>query len=310
MYCIGVDLGGTSVKLGLFDSDGNLVDKAETPTRAERGCEEVFREIANAVESISKKHSLMRTEIEVGVGIPGPIDENGYVEALVNLNMYDVYPEQILTDMLGGVRVVAANDANVAALGELWQGAGKGCKSLFLVTLGTGVGGGVVINGKPLQGVLGMAGEIGHIMVNPDEPEVCSCGGIGHLDQMASARGIVRNAKRFLAADNRASIMRNVQELSAKDVFDAAKSGDSIAEATIDYCMSFLGRTLASVSYILDPDVILIGGGVAKAGEYLLNVVNDHFVRYPKLRKQLTPIRLAQLGNDAGMYGAARLVLP
>ncbi len=308
-YCIGVDMGGTTTKIGLFSSEGKLMDKKEIPTRVALGRKSVFQDIAACIRTLTQAHAVMLSDCSVGMGVPGPIDETGYADVMVNLDMYDFYPGKELSELLDGIPVKAANDANVAALGEMWQGGGKGYKSLLFVTLGTGVGGGIILNERILHGAHGLGGEIGHIWVNPDEPETCNCGGHGCLDQMASATGIVRNAKRFMAKSEKPSALEKFDNLTAKDVFDAAKAGDAIAEKTVDYCMGFLGKNIADVTYVIDPEVVVIGGGLSKAGQYLLDVVYNHYKRYPKLKKCLSDFRLAELGGDAGMYGAARLAL-
>lgn len=308
-YSIGIDMGGTTTKIGLFSAEGQLLQWKEIPTRSALGLDVVFCDMADCVRSLCAEHQLALKDCAVGIGVAGPVEKNGYVEGLVNLNLYNLYPADELSQRLDGIPVAIGNDANVAALGELWQGGGKDCSSLLFVTLGTGVGGGLVVNGRVINGCHGLGGEIGHIKVNPDEPELCNCGGRGCLDQMASATGIVRNAKRFLAKDSSESVLRSMESFSAKDVFDAAKAGDPIAEQTIDYCMSFLGKTIADVNYIVDPEVVVLGGGLSKAGQYLLDVVYRHYDHYPTLTPSRSRFALAQLGSDAGMYGAAKLAL-
>lgn len=308
-YCIGIDMGGTTVKLGLFSDKGLLLERDEIATRWQLGRQTVFDDIGASVRIMTDRRGISLHECAAGFGVAGPIDAQGYADAVVNLNMYDFYPGRELSEKLDNIPVTAANDANVAALGEMWQGGGKGYRDLLFITLGTGVGSGIILNEKIVHGARGLAGEIGHIQVNPDEPEICSCGGRGCLDQMASATGIVRNAKRFLSEANRKSSLSGMTDFTAKDVFDAAKSGDCIASKTVDYCMGFLGKSIADVSYVIDPEIVVIGGGMSKAGQYLLDVVFDHYRRYPKLKKTLCDFALADLGGDAGMYGAARLAL-
>lgn len=308
-YSIGIDMGGTTTKIGLFHTEGVMLHWEEIPTRVAMGLDVMFQDIADKVQALGRQNSISLQDCCVGIGVAGPVEEDGHVEGLVNLNMYDLYPAKELSQRLGGIPVAIGNDANVAALGELWQGGGKGCKSLFFITLGTGVGGGLIVNEQLIHGHHGLGGEIGHIKVNPHEPELCNCGGRGCLDQMASASGIVRNAKRFLAKEQADSVLRKVENFTAKDVFDAAKSGDSIAEQTVDYCMSFLGKAIADVSYIIDPEMVVLGGGLSQAGQYLLDVVYGHYDRYPTLSKQRCAFALAKLGSQAGMYGAAKLAL-
>lgn len=308
-YCIGIDMGGTTTKFGLFSANGKLIQQKEIPTRVSLGKNTMFQDIARTVKELAFENSVDLNTCGIGMGVAGPVEESGYVEAIVNLNMYNFYPGKDLSALLGGIPVVVGNDANVAALGEMWQGGGKGHKSMVFITLGTGVGSGVIVNEKIVPGAHGLGGEIGHIWVNPEEPETCSCGGHGCLDQMASATGIVRNVKRFLEKESIDSSLRHLENMTAKDVFDAAKSGDGIAEKTIDYCMSFLGKNIADINYIIDPEVVVIGGGLSKAGKYLLDVIFKHYTYYPRLKKCRTEFVLAQLGGNAGMYGAARLAL-
>lgn len=308
-YCIGIDMGGTTVKLGLFSREGQLLERDEIATRWQLGRQTVLKDIAASARTLTGRRKIPLHDCTAGFGVAGPIDSQGYADAVVNLNMYDFYPGRELSEKLDNIPVTAANDANVAALGEMWQGGGKGYQNLLFITLGTGVGSGIVLNEKIIHGAHGLAGEIGHIWVNPHEPETCSCGGKGCLDQMASATGIVRNARRFLAKTEAESSLRQINDLTAKDVFDAAKAGDAVARETVDYCMGFLGKSIADVSYVIDPEIVVIGGGMSKAGQYLLDVVFDHYRRYPKLKKTLCRFALADLGGDAGIYGAARLAL-
>lgn len=302
-------MGGTNTGIGLFTRDGVLLERQEIATRTAAGWQSIFSEIADCVHGMMKRWDLTLQSCGVGIGVPGPVEANGYVESCVNLNMYDFYPAKSLSQMMGGARVCVANDANVAALGEMWQGGGKGYRSLVVVTLGTGVGSGIIVNEKIMYGAHGLAGEIGHIWVNPSEPEICNCGGRGCLDQMASATGVVRNARRMLEKTQADSLLRGVENMTAKNVLDAAKQGDEIACKTVDYCMGFLGKSLADVSYVADPEVFVIGGGVSKAGQYLLDVIYEHYRKYPKLKQRLAHFALAELGADAGIYGAARLAL-
>ena len=198
-YCFGIDIGGTSIKMGLFDTEGNLLDKWEIPTRKENGREAVLTDIATSVqEKISEKKIAPGEVCGAGMGVPGPVEPDGYVSLCVNLGWRDCNPGRELSQMLGGLLVRAANDANVAALGEFWRGGAQGCSNVVLLTLGTGVGGGVIINGKVVDGVHGAGGELGHVVVNPDETLQCNCGNYGCLEQYASATGVVRVAGRIL----------------------------------------------------------------------------------------------------------------
>lgn len=244
----------------------------------------------------------------VGVGVPGPVDGNGIVHKAVNLGWEQFDLKKELTGLLGGMRVEGGNDANVAALGEMWKGGGQGYRNLVAVTLGTGVGGGIIINGEIMTGSNGAGGEIGHIHVEDNETERCGCGNLGCLEEYASATGIVRLANRMLAASDKESVLRN-GEVSAKAVFDAVKAGDELAVETARKFGEYLGKGLGVIAGILDPEIIVIGGGVSKAGEVLFEYIKPPFERTAFQGCRNTIFALATLGNDAGIYGAAKMVL-
>lgn len=308
--CFGVDLGGTTVKMGLFTDGGLLLQDWEIPTRKEEKGAYVLDDIAASINEKIEKEALDTDDIiGVGIGVPGPVTPSGIVKGCVNIGWGDTPVEESLKDKTGFM-VKAGNDANVAALGELWQGGGKGNQSLVMITLGTGVGGGIVVDGKIIKGTHGAAGEIGHMSVVYDETETCNCGKIGCLEQVASATGIVKEAKRFLAQDSTPSNLREMKDFTAKDVFDEARNGDAVALKTVDRLGLYLGIALGHISCVIDPDVFIIGGGVSRAGDFLIDAIQKHYVEkaYPQCKK--TPIKLATLGNSAGIYGAARLVIP
>ena len=307
--CFGVDLGGTTVKMGLFTVEGSLLEDWEIPTRKEEKGAYVIDDIAESILNKITENALNREDIVgVGIGVPVPVTPTGMVKGCVNIGWGDTAVEELLKDKTG-FPVKAGNDANVAALGELWQGGGKGNSSLVMVTLGTGVGGGIVLGGKIITGANGAAGEIGHMSVVYDETETCNCGKKGCLEQVASATGIVKEAKRFLASGNEDSSLRSIENFSAKDVFDEAKKGDAIAVKTVDRIGEYLGIDIGHIACVVDPDVFIIGGGVSKAGGFLIDTITKYYVEktYPQCKK--TPIKLATLGNSAGIYGAAKLVI-
>ncbi len=307
--CIGIDLGGTTVKLGLFCEDGILLEKWEIPTRTEENGKYILPDIAGSIREKLETAGISGEEVlGAGLGVPGPVLPDGYVETCVNLGWSDLNPEKELAELLQ-FPVYCGNDANVAALGEFWQGGGKGYNSIAAVTLGTGVGCGIILNGDILTGSNGMGGEVGHLPVNREESETCNCGGRGCLEMYASATGLVRLAKRHLAVSDELSVLRVTSKFTAKDVLDAAKAGDELAEAVVDEAMNYLAIGLASLTYTVDPEVYVIGGGVSKAGEYLLDKIRNHYERYITLSERKAQIRLATLGNDAGIYGATKLVL-
>lgn len=307
-YCFGIDVGGTTIKCGLFQIDGVLVDKWEIPTRTENQGEQILPDIAKAITEKMEKKTLGREEIAgIGVGVPGPVNAEGDVLCAVNLFWGYKKVSKELSEMTG-IPVKTENDANVAALGEAWRGAAAGANNVVMVTLGTGVGGGIIVNEKILPGAHGASGEIGHINVDHEEEESCNCGNRGCLEQMASATGVVRLAKKALENSSRDSMLRE-GELTAKAVFDAYKAGDKIAEEIVEKFGDYLGGALASVTCVTDPSVIVVGGGVSKAGQPLIDCVTKYYKKYAFAACKATPIILAALGNDAGIYGAAKMVI-
>ena len=308
-YCFGVDIGGTTVKIGLFKTDGGLVDKWEIKTRTENKGEAILPDIAESLKKKMEEKGIEASQMSgIGIGVPAPVDDNGVVQNTANLGWgYKEVNREM--EELTGLKVAAGNDANVAALGEMWLGAGKGQKNMIMVTLGTGVGGGVIVNGHPLVGAHGAGGEIGHLCVNYEETEHCGCGKTGCLEQYASATGIARLAKKRLAADDAASSLRDKKEISAKTVFDALKDGDKVAEEIVEEFGVYLGHAMANLAAVVDPSVIVIGGGVSKAGEILLDYVEKNFQEKAFFANKNTEFVLATLGNDAGICGAAKLIL-
>lgn len=307
-YCFGVDIGGTTVKLGLFTTDGEIVDKWEIKTRTENQGEAVLPDIAEALKEKLEEKKIGRDEVEgIGVGVPAPVNAEGVVQNTANLGWgYKEVKREM--EELSGMRAEIGNDANVAALGEMWLGAGKGRKNIVMVTLGTGVGGGIIIDGKPLVGAHGAGGEIGHLCVNYEETDHCGCGNTGCLEQYASATGITRLANIRLAKDDAKSVLRE-QEVSAKTVFDAVKAGDAVAKEIAEEFGKYLGHAMANLAAVVDPSAIVIGGGVSKAGEVLIEYVEKNFKERTFFANKDTEFVLATLGNDAGICGAAKLIL-
>ena len=307
-YCFGVDIGGTTVKLGLFTAGGEIVDKWEIKTRTENQGEAVLPDIAEALNAKLAEKKIGRDEVEgIGVGVPAPVDAEGVVQNTANLGWgYKEVKREM--EELSGMRAEIGNDANVAALGEMWLGAGKGRKNIIMVTLGTGVGGGIIIDGKPLVGAHGAGGEIGHLCVNYEETDHCGCGNTGCLEQYASASGISRLANIRLAKDDTSSVLRG-QEVSAKTVFDAVKAEDAVAKEIAEEFGKYLGHAMANLAAVADPSAIVIGGGVSKAGEVLIEYVEKNFKERAFFANKDTEFVLATLGNDAGICGAAKLIL-
>ncbi|MGN0152128.1 MAG: ROK family glucokinase [Wujia sp.] len=308
-YVFGVDIGGTTVKIGLFTTEGNLEEKWEITTRVDEGGKNILNDIAESLEKKMEEKNIAKEEVAgIGMGVPGPVKEDGTVLRCANLGwgIFNVAEEM---NHIIGLPVKVGNDANMAALGEMWQGGGKGYKNIVMVTLGTGVGGGIILNGKMLSGVNGAGGEIGHIQVNEDETESCGCGRKGCLEQYTSATGIVRLANIALNNTDRPSSLRSVQYVSAKEVFDAAKNGDDLAIELVENHGKCLGRALAQIACVVDPEVFVIGGGVSKAGSIITDTTARYFQEYCFHACKKTQFTLATLGNDAGIYGGACAIL-
>ncbi len=307
-YGFGVDVGGTSIKLGLFDENGAIQYKTKLPTRTENSGAAILPDIAATVRTIVHKRKLQHSDLlGIGIGVPGPVAASGLVNRCVNLN-WGVFNLHDALGVLTGLRVCAGNDANCAALGEYRQGGGMGCQSAIFVTIGTGIGGGVILDGKILGGAHGVGGEIGHITVSAPDKYPCTCGKRGCVEQYASANGIARVAKEGLSKTDTPSVLRSLPELTCKDVFSAAQAGDAYAAQTLETVFDYLGEALASACCVADPERVVLGGGVSGAGAYLLRGVERHFVRHMFHACKGTQFALATLGNDAGMYGAFYLL--
>ena len=308
-YCFGIDVGGTTIKCGLLNTEGNLLDKWEIPTRLEENGIYILPDIAETINRKLDERGLTKNEIEgIGLDIPGPVNEDGVCMLAVNLHWGKV---NIVREMekLTGIRTRAVNDANAAALGECWKGGGAGHKNLIMVTLGTGIGGGIVVEGKVIAGAHGSGGEIGHVHVTEELTEPCNCGNVGCLEQVASATGIVLLAKMQLEKDKDTPSMLRGKQLTAKDVWDAVKAGDEVADAVAEKFGLYLGRALAGFASVTDPEIYVIGGGVSKAGPVILEYVQKYYRQYAFPGCKDASFALATLGNDAGIYGAAKLVL-
>lgn len=307
-YVFGVDLGGTTVKMGLFDTDGNVSDKWEIVTDKTNNGEKILPDIADSIKGKMAERGIAATDVcGVGIGVPGPVDSKGVIYKAANLGWGVFNVSETLGGLLG-LPVKTGNDANVAALGEMWKGGGVGYSSIVAVTLGTGVGGGIIVDGKVLAGATGAGGEIGHIHVEDNENEKCGCGNKGCLEQYSSATGITRLANRFLASSDKPSVLRD-GEVSAKTVFDAVKAGDELAMEIAEKFGEYLGKGLASVACVVNPEAFVIGGGVSKAGPVLIDYISKYYLPNTFHGDRDVKFCLATLGNDAGIFGAARLVL-
>lgn len=309
-YAFGVDIGGTTIKTGLFDISGDLVEKWEIPTRRENSGESILPDIADTIRNKMLESDFSRDEVQgIGIGVPGPVLNESIVNKCVNLGWGVINVTEKMKELTGISNIAVGNDANVAALGEMWKGAGEGYRNVVMVTLGTGVGGGIVMNGKIVSGIHGAAGEIGHIRVTGDEILSCGCGKKGHLEQYASATGIVRKAKELLDNTAQSSVLRRKEEISARIVFDAAKSEDVLAQEVVDFACEKLGQALAYIADVIDPEIFVIGGGVSRAGRILIDGIRNHYQKEVFHASENTEIALAKCGNDAGMYGAVKMIL-
>lgn len=307
-YCFGIDVGGTTVKMGLFRIDGQVLDKWEIPTRTENGGEAILPDIAAAALAKLEEKQISKDEVSgIGIGIPGPINGNGVVPHTANLGWgYKEVTKEL--EELTGLTCKGGNDANVAALGELWKGAAAGHKNGVMVTLGTGVGGGIIIDGKIVVGTNGAGGEIGHIHVDDNIPGHCGCGNQGCLEQVASANGTVRLAKWMMSEEPEATSL-DMETVTSKDIWDAVKAGDAFALKVAERFGKYLGLALANIASTVDPEVFVIGGGVSKAGTIILDYIKKYYVKYTFKGCRDAEFVLATLGNDAGIFGSAKLVI-
>ena len=308
-YGFGVDLGGTTVKIAYFDETGTMITNWEIPTVTANGGSQILPDIAASIRDFREKNGIdAQALLGIGIGVPGPVDSKGNVNRCVNLGWGTFNISKELSS-LTGLPVTAGNDANVAALGEFWKGGGKGCRNMVFVTLGTGVGGGIVIEGKLLHGAHGAGAEIGHMVLNRNETAVCGCGKRGCVEQYCSATGIVRLAKLALDASQEESALRRANPLTCKDIFDAGKQGDQLALKVLDQYYAYMGEFLANVCAVVNPECVVIGGGVSKAGSVLLDGIKPYFMKYVFHAASNVTFALASLGNDAGAYGAFKLAV-
>ena len=308
-YGFGIDVGGTTVKVGFFETSGALLDKWEIKTNTANGGEAILPDIAKTIEEKLSKEGISKDEVQgIGIGVPGPVLNASVVTRCVNLGWGEIDVAGTLSKITG-LPVKVGNDANVAALGEMWQGGAKGSSNVVMVTLGTGVGGGIIVDGRIVAGANGAGGEIGHLNVCEDEHEACNCGQHGCLEQYASATGVVRMAKRKLAKISEETSLHKFEDLTAKDVFDEAKAGDKVALEIVNKVCEILGKALGKIACVVNPEVFVIGGGVSKAGQILIDTVKKYYVPNTFTSCKDARFELASLGNDAGMYGCMCLML-
>ncbi len=311
-YAFGVDIGGTAIKLGLFQTDGTLLEKWQIPTRTEENGQNILPDALAALQSCMTRRNIPWGAVEgVGIGVPGPVGDDGTVFRCVNLGWGVFNISESVRKLEPGLkRIRVSNDVNAAALGELWKGGARGRHSAFLVTLGTGIGGGLVIGEKIMNGTNGGAGEIGHFCVDPEETEQCNCGGYGCLEQYCSATGLLRCAKKALEENPQAGpLLRKKKHMTAKSVCDAAWEGDALALELLEQLGQKLGWALTAVAGTADPEVFVIGGGLSNAGKILIEKIESYYRKYAFHAFRNTPFALAELGNDAGIYGCVRMLL-
>lgn len=307
-YVFGVDIGGTTIKTGLFDAGGELVEKWEIPTDTSDSGSNIIGDIAASIKRKMTEKGISKDSVGgIGMGVPGPVLESGKVLGCVNLGWGEINAAALLSEATG-LKVKSGNDANVAALGEMWRGGGMGYSNMVMVTLGTGVGGGIVLGRKILYGSHGAGGEIGHAVINPNETEQCTCKNRGCLEQYCAAAGIVRTAENILSESDAPSVLRGIK-LDPKVIFDAAKAGDAAGLETVEIFADRLGRFLANISAVIDPQIFVIGGGISKAGGILTDSIQKYYKKYAFHASKNTKFSLAVLGNDAGIYGGAMLIL-
>ncbi|MEH7461176.1 ROK family glucokinase [Bacillus thuringiensis] len=313
-WLVGVDLGGTTIKLAFINIYGEFIHKWEIPTNTSEQGKHITLDIAKAIDKKLQELGELKSKLAgIGMGAPGPVHvASGLIYEAVNLGWKN-YPLKDLLEVETGLPVVVDNDANIAALGEMWKGAGEGSKDIVCMTLGTGVGGGVIINGEVVHGVSGAGGEIGHITVVTENGFACNCGKSGCLETVSSATGIVRVAMQKMQETDETSVLRSLLEqeghITSKDVFEALAKGDALAKKVVEKVASYLGLAVANLASTLNPEKIVIGGGVSKAGDALLQPIQHYFEQYAFSRAvKSTKLAIATLGNDAGVIGGAWLV--
>lgn len=311
-YAFGVDIGGTAIKIGLFHTDGDLIKKFQIPTRTDDNGANVLPDVLLAIQLTMEEQGISQDQIEgIGMGVPGPVRDDGTVLRCINLGwgVFNI-PEKIMSMEPRIRKVKVTNDVNAATLGEMWKGGGKGYQNLFMITLGTGIGGGLILNGQLISGKGGASGEIGHICVNTQEPDLCRCGHRGCLEQYCSATGLLRTArKRMKLHPEEPTVLRDIPRLTAKDICDAAKDGDAMALDLLDKLGHRLGLALNAVAATVDPEIFVIGGGLSNAGDILLDPIRRYYLQHAFHAYNDTAFALAKLGNDAGIYGCVYQIL-
>lgn len=311
---LGIDLGGTTIKFGILTLEGEVQEKWTIETNTLENGRHIVSDIVESLKHRLSLYGLTKDDfLGIGMGSPGAVDRTSKtVTGAFNLNWADTQEVGSVIEKEVGIPFFIDNDANVAALGERWVGAGANNPDVVFVTLGTGVGGGVIADGNLIHGVAGAGGEIGHMIVDPENGFMCTCGNKGCLETVASATGVVRVARQLAEQYEGSSAIKaaidNGDTVTSKDIFIAAEDGDKFANSVVERVSRYLGLAAANISNILNPDSVVIGGGVSAAGEFLRSRVEKYFVTFafPQVKKS-TKIKIAELGNDAGIIGAASL---
>ncbi|HEO5756315.1 TPA: ROK family glucokinase [Streptococcus agalactiae] len=311
---LGIDLGGTTIKFGILTLEGEVQEKWAIETNTLENGRHIVSDIVESLKHRLSLYGLTKDDfLGIGMGSPGAVDRTSKtVTGSFNLNWADTQEVGSVIEKEVGIPFFIDNDANVAALGERWVGAGANNPDVVFVTLGTGVGGGVIADGNLIHGVAGAGGEIGHMIVDPENGFTCTCGNKGCLETVASATGVVRVARQLAEQYEGSSAIKaaidNGDTVTSKDIFIAAEDGDKFANSVVERVSRYLGLAAANISNILNPDFVVIGGGVSAAGEFLRSRVEKYFVTFafPQVKKS-TKIKIAELGNDAGIIGAASL---
>ncbi len=307
-FCIGVDLGGTFIKAGIVNERGELIDSLQIPTGVEANSSSVvMQNIKNSIKSLIEKHKNKKI-LAIGVGVPGIADDNGNINIFSNIRVFENYPMAKELKEEFNIPTFVDNDANNAASGEFLFGAGKGLKNFFVVTIGTGIGAGIFINGKIYHGKNGCAGEVGHMLISPDG-RACGCGNYGCWEAFASASAIIKKAKALIVKGVKTSLIKYYPDnINAKIIVEEAKKGDEISITIFDELCRYLGIGIANIVNILDPECCIIGGGVSGAKDFLLEKVRFYTSIYA-IQPALNgfEIKLAEMGNNAGILGSAAL---
>ncbi len=312
MFTIGIDLGGTNIVAAVVDEKYNIIAKAKTPTAVPRSAELIFDDIAKVCKEAVEKAGITMNDISsVGLGTPGTVNSDGVIEFANNLNFDNVPAKDMIIERLGDKPVYVANDANCAALGEAYAGCGNGAKNFIAVTLGTGVGSGVIIDGKIVTGVNNAGGECGHMVIVVDG-EACTCGRHGCWEAYASATALIHQTKKAMEQYPDSVMHQLAKEegkVSGKTAFDAMRRGDIAGIKVVDQYVKYVACGIINLVNALQPEIICVGGGICNEGETLLRPLRRYIEaeRYSVYSKIQTKILKAELGNDAGIIGAAIL---